>query len=48
MEKTTVLVPEELKQWAKDNGVNMSFVLRKALKELRGNKEVKDKRNSHH
>ena len=47
MEKTTCLIPEELKHWAKENGVNMSFVLRKALKNMRAEQEVKDKSISH-
>jgi len=31
--KTSVMVDPELVKWAKENGVNMSFELRKALKE---------------
>jgi len=47
MEKTTLLIPSELKRWAKENGVNMSFVLRKALQDKRNKEEVKDKSISH-
>lgn len=47
MAKTTLEIPAELKQWAKDNGVNMSFELRKALMNKRAKEEVKDKSNSH-
>lgn len=39
MEKTCVLIPEELKKWAKENGVNLSFELRKALKKKREQSE---------
>ena len=47
MAKTTLEIPEELKQWARENGVNMSFELRKALQNKRENQEVKDKSISH-
>jgi post-segregation antitoxin (ccd killing protein) len=33
--KTSVTVEKELIEWAKNNGVNMSFELRKALSDKR-------------
>lgn len=38
--QTTVLIPEDLKEWARENGINMSFVLRKRLTEMREKNEV--------
>ena len=37
--KTSVTIEKELLKWAHDNGVNMSFELRKALKDKREREE---------